>query len=129
VNRAGEPGRIPLTVYSFFRCDARKNEKEAGMRGDKKNLAYWYQHSPTVFFVSMEKIVLRKQFISRVGGRTMTRGVSGFMKGIGMGIAVGCIAGAVGNSYMHSNKKGIKKNVGKALRNVGDLMDNVTSMF
>lgn len=59
----------------------------------------------------------------------MTRGVSGFMKGIGMGIAVGCIAGAVGNSYMHSNKKGIKKNVGKALRNVGDLMDNVTSMF
>ena len=42
---------------------------------------------------------------------------------------VGCIAGAVGNSYMHSNKKGLKKNVGKALRNVGDLMDNVTSMF
>ena len=33
------------------------------------------------------------------------------------------------NSYMHSNKKGLKKNVGKALRNVGDLMDNVTSMF
>ena len=59
----------------------------------------------------------------------MTRGVSGFMKGSGMGIAVGCIAGAVGNSYMHSNKKGLKKNVGKALRNVGDLMDNVTSMF
>ena len=60
---------------------------------------------------------------------TLTRGVTGFMKGIGMGIAVGCIAGAVGNSYMHSNKKGLKKNVGKALRNVGDLMDNVTSMF
>ena len=59
----------------------------------------------------------------------MTRGVSGFMKGIGMGIAVGCIAGAVGNSYMHSNTMGLKKNVGKALRNVGDLMDNVTSMF
>ena len=59
----------------------------------------------------------------------MTRGVTCFMKGIGMGIAVGCIAGAVGNSYMHSNKKGLKKNVGKALRNVGDLMDNVTSMF
>ena len=59
----------------------------------------------------------------------MTRGVTGFMKGIGMGTAVGCIAGAVGNSYMHSNKKGLKKNVGKALRNVGDLMDNVTSMF
>ena len=59
----------------------------------------------------------------------MTRGVSGFMKGIGMGIAVGCIAGAVGNSYMHSNKKGLKKNVGKALRNVGYLRDIVPSMF
>ena len=59
----------------------------------------------------------------------MARGFAGFMKGVGMGIAVGCIAGALGNNYMHSNKKGIKKNVGKALRNVGDLMDNVTSMF
>lgn len=56
----------------------------------------------------------------------MNRGVSGFMKGIGMGIAVGCVAGAMGNSYMKSNKKGLKKNVGRALRNVGDLVDNVT---
>ena len=46
----------------------------------------------------------------------MNRGVSGFMKGIGMGIAVGCVAGAMGNSYMKSNKK-------------GDLVDNVTGMF
>ena len=45
----------------------------------------------------------------------MNRGVSGFMKGIGMGIAVGCVAGAMGNSYMKSNKKGLKKNVGRAL--------------
>ena len=47
----------------------------------------------------------------------MNRGVSGFMKGIGMGIAVGCVAGAMGNSYMKSNKKGLKKNVGRALDN------------
>ena len=59
----------------------------------------------------------------------MTKGVMGFVKGAGMGIAVGCIAGAVGNMYRHSNKKGLKKNVGKALRNVGDFMDNVTNMF
>lgn len=59
----------------------------------------------------------------------MTKGVMGFVKGAGMGIAVGCIAGAIGSSYMHTNKKGIKKNVGKALRSVGDLMDNVTGMF
>lgn len=59
----------------------------------------------------------------------MTRGVSGFMKGMGMGIAVGCIAGAVGKSCMHTSKKGIKKNMGRALRNVGELVDNVTGMF
>ena len=53
----------------------------------------------------------------------------GFVKGAGMGIAVGCIAGAMGSRYMHANKKGLKKNVGKALHNVGDLMDNITSMF
>lgn len=59
----------------------------------------------------------------------MSRNVMGFMKGVGMGIAVGCVAGAIGNSYMHQNKKGLKKNVGKALRNVGELVDNVTGMF
>ena len=59
----------------------------------------------------------------------MNRGVSGFMKGIGMGIAGRCVPGAMGNRYMKSNKKGLKKNVGRALRNVGDLVDNVTGMF
>ena len=59
----------------------------------------------------------------------MNKVIMTFVKGAGMGIAVGCIAGAVGNSYMHANKKGLKKNVGKALRNVGDFMDNVTNMF
>ncbi|MCI8554546.1 MAG: hypothetical protein HFJ80_06335 [Clostridiales bacterium] len=59
----------------------------------------------------------------------MTKGVMGFVKGAGMGIAVGCIAGAMGSAYMRSSKKGLKKNVGKALRNVGDFMDNVTNMF
>ena len=59
----------------------------------------------------------------------MSKNVMGFMKGVGMGLAVGWVAGAVGSTYMHSNKKGLKKNVGKALRNVGDLMDNVTGMF
>ena len=35
----------------------------------------------------------------------MNKGIMTFVKGI----AVGCIAGAVGNSYMHANKKGLKK--------------------
>ena len=58
----------------------------------------------------------------------MTKGVMGFMKGVGMGVAVGCIAGAVGSRAMHG-KKSLKKNVGKALRNVGELVDNVPGMF
>lgn len=59
----------------------------------------------------------------------MSKMVSGFVRGAGMGIAVGCVAGAIGTMYARSNKKGLKKNVGRALRNVGDLMDNVTGMF
>ena len=46
-----------------------------------------------------------------------------------MGMAVGAIAGAVGHSMMQKNKRGIKKNVGKALRNMGALVDNVTGMM
>ena len=52
-----------------------------------------------------------------------------FVKGVGMGMAVGAIAGAVGQSMMQKNKRGIKKNVGKALRNMGALVDNVTGMM
>lgn len=59
----------------------------------------------------------------------MGRGVSGFAKGIGMGIAVGTAVGAMSSMYVRANKKGLKKNIGKALRNVGNLMDDVTGMF
>ena len=52
----------------------------------------------------------------------------GVGRGVGMGVAVGCIAGAVGSRAMHG-KKSLKKNVGKALRNVGEPVDNVTGMF
>ena len=52
-----------------------------------------------------------------------------FVKGVGMGMVVGAVAGAVGQSMMHKNKRGIKKNVGKALRNMGALVDNVTDMM
>lgn len=59
----------------------------------------------------------------------MSRRVGGFMRGIGIGVAAGCVAGAVGSMYVNTNRKGLKKNIGKALRNVGDLMDDVTGMF
>lgn len=59
----------------------------------------------------------------------MSKRVVGFMRGVGIGVAAGCVAGAFGSMYVNSNKKGLKKNIGKALRNVGDLMDDVTGMF
>ena len=52
-----------------------------------------------------------------------------FVKGMGIGLAVGCMAGAVGNQYMHSGKKGLKKNIGKALRNMSNLVEEVGDIF
>ena len=55
--------------------------------------------------------------------------VMSFVKGAGIGIMMGSVAGMAGYGYMQSHKKGMKKNVSKALRNMGDLVDNVTGMF
>lgn len=52
-----------------------------------------------------------------------------FMKGMGMGVAVGCAVGVFGTCYMHKNKKGIKRNAGRTLHSIGDLLENVTDMF
>ena len=59
----------------------------------------------------------------------MAKGMMKLVKGIGIGAAIGCMAGAVGSYYLYDNRKGIKKNMGKALRSVGDLVDDVTSFF
>lgn len=52
-----------------------------------------------------------------------------FVKGASIGLLMGSVAGMAGYGYVHSHKKGMKKNVSKALRNMGDLVDNVTGMF
>ena len=59
----------------------------------------------------------------------MSRGIMKFVKGMGLGVVVGCVAGAVGNQYMHSGKKGLKKNVNKALKNMSELVEEVSDMF
>ena len=59
----------------------------------------------------------------------MAKGMMKMMKGIGIGMALGCMAGAVGSYYLYDNRKGIKRNMGRALRSVGDLLDDVTSFF
>jgi len=46
-----------------------------------------------------------------------------------MGVAVGCAAGAVGAMFAQKHKKGLKKTLGKAVRNVGSMMDEVNGIF
>ncbi len=52
-----------------------------------------------------------------------------FMKGMGLGVMVGCVAGAIGNQCMRNNKKGLKRNMGKALKNMSELVEEVSDMF
>lgn len=58
----------------------------------------------------------------------MTKGVTGFIKGMGAGIATAACIGVVGSMAM-KNKKGFKKTAGKAIKAVGDLVDNVQYMI
>lgn len=59
----------------------------------------------------------------------MTKSITGFVKGMSTGIAVGCTLGAIGSNYMRKNKKGLKKNIGRALRSVSDIMEDMNGMF
>lgn len=59
----------------------------------------------------------------------MKQSMDHFMKGMGMGVALGCTAGVMGTYLLKKNKKGLKRNAGRALHSFGDLLDNVTDMF
>ncbi len=59
----------------------------------------------------------------------MKQTMGNFMKGMGMGVALGCTAGVVGLTMLKKNKKGLKRNAGRALHSFGDLLENVTDMF
>lgn len=59
----------------------------------------------------------------------MKQTMGNFMKGMGMGVALGCTAGVVGLTMIKKNKKGLKRNAGRALHSFGDLLENVTDMF
>ena len=58
----------------------------------------------------------------------MMKSMRGYAKGMAAGIAVGAAVGAICGRMMH-NKKAVKKNAGKALRAVGDFLDNVQYMM
>ena len=51
-----------------------------------------------------------------------------FIRGAAAGIALGAVAATVGNA-MVKNKKGFKKSASKAIRAVGDIMENVQYMM
>lgn len=59
----------------------------------------------------------------------MAKGMMKLVKGMGIGMALGCMAGAVGSYYLYENRKGFKKNMGKTLRSVGDLVNDITGFF
>ena len=59
----------------------------------------------------------------------MSNSMVKFMKGMGWGLAVGCVAGAVGECYMRKRRRGLKKNMGKALKNVSELVEEVSDLF
>jgi len=59
----------------------------------------------------------------------MRRMLKGFIKGVGVGMIPGMAAGAAAVWYLHRNRRGLKRHVGRALRSAGDLVDNVMGIF
>ncbi len=60
---------------------------------------------------------------------SMSKGFMKFAKGMGIGIAVGCVTGVIANQYAHTGKKGMKKTVGKALKNMSELAEELGDLF
>ena len=63
------------------------------------------------------------------GGVNVSGRIMKFCKGMLIGLVVGAVGGAVGICCLKGSKKGLKRSIGKALRSVGDVVDNVTEMF
>ena len=61
-------------------------------------------------------------------GYFMYKQTMGFIKGIGAGLIAGAVVSAVGANKMKSNRR-FKKRAGKALRTMGQVVDNVQYMF
>ncbi len=53
----------------------------------------------------------------------------GFFKGLTVGMVAGGTLGVLLTCYMRRNRRGLKRNVGHALRTVGDITDSVLGMF
>lgn len=51
------------------------------------------------------------------------------VKGVGLGMLAGAAVVMVGERMVQTNKKQLKKNAGKAVKAMGDVLDGVQYMF
>ncbi|MBP3388270.1 MAG: hypothetical protein J6K98_00180 [Clostridia bacterium] len=59
----------------------------------------------------------------------MCRSTMWALKALILGLMVGLVAGTFGSCYFHHHRRGVKRHIGRALRNMGALADNVVGMF
>ncbi len=59
----------------------------------------------------------------------MCRSTMWAIKGLLAGVALGMAAGVAGSCFFRHNRRGVKRHIGRALRNIGDLADNMIGMF
>jgi hypothetical protein len=52
----------------------------------------------------------------------------GFIKGVGAGLVAGAVVGAVSSQKMKKDRR-FKRRAGKAMKSVGQVVDNVQYMF
>ena len=59
----------------------------------------------------------------------MKHGIGKFLKGMGLGLMVGCMAGAAANQCMQTGRRGMKKSISRAMKNMSRLAEEVGDMF
>ncbi len=59
----------------------------------------------------------------------MSHSMMKFWKGMGLGLMVGTAAGVTGCCYIKRHRKGFKRNMSRALRNMSELVDTMNGMF
>lgn len=61
--------------------------------------------------------------------RYMMKNTMNMVKGVGLGMLAGAAVTMVGSQMMKTDKKQLKKNAGKAIKAMGDVIDGVQYMF
>ena len=59
----------------------------------------------------------------------MMKNTMNVVKGVGLGMIAGATVAVVGERMMKTDKKQMKKNAGKAIRDMGEVIDGVQYMF